>query len=436
APTSNILSAAELTMAHLLASARFFGAGHASLKEGRWERKRLTGIELYDKTLGIIGLGRIGGLVAERAKSFGMDLIGYDPYISASRAAQMGVKVMELDELVEQADFLTVHMPKTPETVGMIGREQLAKAKQGVRIVNVARGGIVDEEALAEAVAAGRVGGAGIDVWSTEPPEHSELMELDAVNVTPHLGASTDEAQEKAGVAVARSVRLALAGELVPDAVNVAGGRIDEDVRPGIPLTERLGRIVAALTDTVTHFKLEVKGEIASKDVGALKLAALKGLFKDRVDVPVSYVNAPVLAEERGVDVAVETNDVADGFRNVITLVATTSAGAQVSVSGTLTGPKQVQKLVEVNGFELEISLTDHLLIFEYIDRPGVIGVFGQALGRNSVNIAGMQVSRAGEGGRALSVLAVDTAVTAEIVQTVAAAADAEHAAAVNLTED
>ncbi|MGO1398437.1 MAG: ACT domain-containing protein, partial [Brevibacterium yomogidense] len=252
----------------------------------------------------------------------------------------------------------------------------------------------------------------------------------------PHLGASTDEAQEKAGVAVAKSVRLALAGELVPDAVNVAGGKIDEDVRPGIPLTERLGRIIAALTDTVTHFKLEVKGEIASKDVGALKLAALKGLFKDRVDVPVSYVNAPVLADERGVDVAVETSDVADGFRNVITLVATTSAGAQVSVSGTLTGPKQVQKLVEVNGFELEISLTDHLLIFEYVDRPGVIGVFGQALGRNNVNIAGMQVSRAGEGGRALSVLAVDTAVTTEIVQTVAAAADAEHAAAVNLTED
>ncbi|MGO1439467.1 MAG: phosphoglycerate dehydrogenase [Brevibacterium yomogidense] len=436
APTSNIISAAELTMTHLLASARFFGAGHASLKEGRWERKRLTGVELYDKTLGIIGLGRIGGLVAERAKSFGMNLIGYDPYISASRAAQMGVKVMELDELVEQADFLTVHMPKTPETVGMIGREQLAKAKQGVRIVNVARGGIVDEEALAEAVASGRVGGAGIDVWSQEPPEHSELMELDAVNVTPHLGASTDEAQEKAGVAVAKSVRLALAGELVPDAVNVAGGKIDEDVRPGIPLTERLGRIIAALTDTVTHFKLEVKGEIASKDVGALKLAALKGLFKDRVDVPVSYVNAPVLADERGVDVAVETSDVADGFRNVITLVATTSAGAQVSVSGTLTGPKQVQKLVEVNGFELEISLTDHLLIFEYVDRPGVIGVFGQALGRNNVNIAGMQVSRAGEGGRALSVLAVDTAVTTEIVQTVAAAADAEHAAAVNLTED
>ncbi|SMY11215.1 phosphoglycerate dehydrogenase [Brevibacterium jeotgali] len=436
APTSNIISAAELTMTHLLASARFFGAGHASLKEGRWERKRLTGVELYDKTLGIIGLGRIGGLVAERAKSFGMNLIGYDPYISASRAAQMGVKVMELDELVEQADFLTVHMPKTPETVGMIGREQLAKAKQGVRIVNVARGGIVDEEALAEAVASGRVGGAGIDVWSQEPPEHSELMELDAVNVTPHLGASTDEAQEKAGVAVAKSVRLALAGELVPDAVNVAGGKIDEDVRPGIPLTERLGRIIAALTETVTHFKLEVKGEIASKDVGALKLAALKGLFKDRVDVPVSYVNAPVLADERGVDVSVETSDVADGFRNVITLVATTSAGAQVSVSGTLTGPKQVQKLVEVNGFELEISLTDHLLIFEYVDRPGVIGVFGQALGRNNVNIAGMQVSRAGEGGRALSVLAVDTAVTPEIVQTVAAAADAEHAAAVNLTED
>ena len=318
----------------------------------------------------------------------------------------------------------------------MIGRDQLAKAKQGVRVVNVARGGIIDEEALAEAVASGRVGGAGIDVWSQEPPEHSALMELDAVNVTPHLGASTDEAQEKAGIAVARSVRLALAGELVPDAVNVAGGRIDEDVRPGIPLTERLGRIVAALTDTVTHFKVEVKGEIASKDVGALKLAALKGLFRGRVDVPVSYVNAPVLAEERGIDTELTTSSVADGFRNVITLVATTASGDRVSVSGTLTGPKQVQKLVEVNGFELEITLTDHLLIFEYVDRPGVIGMFGQSLGRNNVNIAGMQVSRASEGGNALSVLAVDSEVTAEIVQTVAAAADAAHAAAVNLTED
>ncbi|WP_029090010.1 phosphoglycerate dehydrogenase [Brevibacterium album] len=436
APTSNIVSAAELTMAHLLASARFLGTGNSSLKEGRWERKRLTGVELYEKTLGIIGLGRIGGLVAERARAFGMRVVGYDPYISAARAAQMGVTVVDLDELVETADFLTVHMPKTPETVGMIGAEQFARMKPGVRVVNVARGGIIDEEALAEAVASGRVGGAGIDVWSQEPPEHGPLMELDAVNVTPHLGASTDEAQEKAGIAVAKSVRLALAGELVPDAVNVAGGRIDEDVRPGIPLVERLGRIAGALADTVTHLEVAVKGEIASKDVAALKLSALKGLFRDHVSVPVSYVNAPVLAEERGVSSELVTSEQADGFRNVITLTASTPTGARVSVSGTLTGPKQIQKLIEVNGFELEIPLTDNLLIFQYVDRPGVIGVFGQALGRNQINIAGMQVSRAGEGGEALSVLAVDSPVTAEVVQTVAAAADASQVAAVNLTED
>lgn len=437
APTSNIVSAAELTMAHILGSARYFGAGNTSLKAGEWNRKKYTGVELYEKTLGIVGLGRIGGLVAERAKAFGMRLVGYDPYITQSRAAQMGVEVMDLPGLLAVSDFVTVHMPKTPETIGMIGAEEFRTAKPGARFINVARGGIIDEAALAEAVANGEIGGAGIDVWSSEPPEHSPLMELDAVNVTPHLGASTEEAQEKAGVAVAKSVRKALAGELVPDAVNVAGGAIHEDVRPGIPLAERLGRVVNSLADSsVTHFKVEVNGEIADKDVSVLKLSALKGLFKDVVSDQVSYVNAPLLAEERGIGVELSTDPYCESFRNITRLTATTSSGQRISVSGTVTGPKLVQKLTEVNGYDLEIELTDNLLIFLYEDRPGIIGQLGLALGANEINIAGMQVSPSSEGSQALSVLAVDSAVSEEVVKAVAGAVNASAFSAVSLTED
>ncbi|GAA2012510.1 phosphoglycerate dehydrogenase [Brevibacterium samyangense] len=437
APTSNVISAAELTMTHILASARNFGEGHVTLRNGEWKRSKLNGVELYEKTLGIIGLGRIGGLVAERAKAFGMRLVGYDPYITQARAAQMGVEVMSLDDLLAQSDFITVHMPKTPETLGMLGKEAFAKAKKGVRIINVARGGIVDEAALAEAVSAGIVDGAGIDVWSQEPPEHGPLMELPTVNVTPHLGASTVEAQEKAGVSVAKSVRLALAGDLVPDAVNVSGGAIHEDVRPGIPLAERLGRVANALAgEPVTHFRFEVRGEIADKDVSVLQLSGLKGLFKDVVSTPVSYVNAPILAEERGVTTELFTSPVLESFRNQTTVVVTTTSGRQVRVSGTVTGPKLVQKLTEVDGYELEIELAEHLLVFKYEDRPGIIGQFGQALGRGGINIAGMQVSR-GEGtGEALSVMAVDSEVTQEVVTALAGAVDASQFTAVNLTED
>ncbi|WP_423059065.1 phosphoglycerate dehydrogenase [Brevibacterium linens] len=437
APTSNIISAAELTMAHILGSARYFGAGNTSLKAGEWNRKKYTGVELYEKTLGIVGLGRIGGLVAERAKAFGMRLVGYDPYITQARAAQMGVEVLDLPGLLAVSDFVTVHMPKTPETIGMISTEELKAAKPGARFINVARGGIIDEAALAEAVSNGEVGGAGIDVWSVEPPEHSALMDLDSVNVTPHLGASTHEAQEKAGVAVAKSVRKALAGELVPDAVNVAGGAIHEDVRPGIPLAERLGRVVNALADSsVTHFKVEVNGEIADKDVSVLKLSALKGLFKDVVSDQVSYVNAPLLAEERGIGVELVTDPYCESFRNITRLTATTSSGQRISVSGTVTGPKLVQKLTEVDGYSLEIELTDNLLIFRYEDRPGIIGQLGLALGANNVNIAGMQVSPASTSNEALSVLAVDSVVSDEVVKAVAGAVNASAFTGVSLQED
>src|SRR4051794_30848816 len=243
APTSNITSAAELAIALLLASARNVSQAHAALKEGQWKRSKYSGVEVLEKTVGVVGLGRIGVLVAQRLLAFGTKVIAYDPYVSSARAGQLGVRLVSLDELLAESDFITVHLPKTPDTIGLIGEEALRKVKPTVRIVNAARGGIVDEHALYVALKEGRVAGAGLDVYASEPCTDSPLFEFESVVVTPHLGASTDEAQEKAGIAVARSVRLALAGELVPDAVNVQGGSIAEAVRPGIALAENLGRV-------------------------------------------------------------------------------------------------------------------------------------------------------------------------------------------------
>ena len=262
--------------------------------------------------------------------------------MQAGRAAQLGVRLVQLDELLGSADFISVHLPKTPETVGLIGDEQLHQVKPGVIVVNAARGGIVDEHALYLALKDGRVAAAGVDVFATEPCTDSPLFEFENVVATPHLGASTDEAQEKAGIAVAKSVRLALAGELVPDAVNVQGGVIAEDVRPGIPLTEKLGRIFTALAGGVAQqLDVEVRGEITQYDVEVLELAALKGVFADVVEENVSYVNAPLLAAERGLEVRLVTDPESPDHRNLITLRGTLADGEQVSVSGTLIGVKQ-----------------------------------------------------------------------------------------------
>jgi D-3-phosphoglycerate dehydrogenase / 2-oxoglutarate reductase len=415
APTSNILSAAELAVALLLAVARHVPQANASLHAGEWKRSRFTGVELFEKTVGVLGLGRIGVLVAQRLAGFGMRVIAYDPYVSGARAGQLGVRMVGLDELLAESDFLSVHLPKTPETVGLIGEQQLRQVKSSVRIVNAARGGIVDEAALYAALKEGRVAGAGIDVFATEPCTDSPLFELDTVVATPHLGASTDEAQERAGISVARSVRLALAGELVPDAVNVSGGVIAEEVRPGIALVDKLGRVFTAIAGSVpVQFDVEVRGEITAHDVSVLRLAALKGLFADVVEEQVSYVNAPVLAADRGIEVRLLTDPVSPEFRNVVTLRGTLAGGARVSVSGTLTGPKQVEKLVGIDDLDLELPLADHMLVLRYTDRPGVIGAVGGLLGACGVNIAAMQVARAAEGGQAVGVLTLDSALSAQ----------------------
>ena len=436
APTSNIVSAAELAVGLMLAAARHIAPASAALKQGEWKRSKYTGVELYEKTVGIVGLGRIGVLVAQRLSAFGMKVIAYDPYVQAGRAAQMGVRLVTLDELLAEADFMSVHLPKTPETIGLIGEDELAKVKSELVLVNAARGGIVDEHALYVALKEGRVAAAGLDVFASEPCTDSPLFEFENVVATPHLGASTDEAQEKAGIAVARSVRLALGGELVPDAVNVQGGVIAEDVRPGIPLVEKLGRVFTGLAGEIAQqLDVEVRGEITQYDVKVLELAALKGVFSDVIEEQVSYVNAPLLAAERGVAVRLVTDPESPDHRNLITLRGTLADGAQVSVSGTLVGIAQRERLVEVNGYELDIEPTEHLAFLRYSDRPGMVGTVGQILGEANVNIAGMQVARDAKGGHALVALTVDSVIPVDVLGQIKSAMDAESVCSVDLTE-
>jgi len=434
APTSNIVSAAEHAVALLLSSARNVPQAMASLKSGQWKRSAFTGVELQDKVAGLLGLGKIGVLVAQRLAAFGMTVIAYDPYVAAARAAQLGVRLVSLDELLAESDFISVHLPRSAETTGLIGDRQLRMVKPGVRIINAARGGIVDESALASALADGRVAGAAVDVYATEPCTASPLFALPNVVVTPHLGASTHEAQEKAGTQVARSVRLALAGEFVPDAVNVQGGTVDEMIRPGLPLAEKLGRIFTAVAGGIAaRIEVEVRGEIAGLDVSVLQLAALKGVFSDIVEDAVTYVNAPLLAADRGVEVSLATDKQSPDWRNVVTLRGTLPDGQVVSVGGTLTGQRQLEKLVEVNGFDMEIAPAEHMVFFTYSDRPGIVGIVGQILGTQGINIAGMQVCRDARGGHALIVLTVDSALPAAVLDEITSSIGAVFGRAVDL---
>jgi len=436
APTSNVISAAELAITHLLALARHLPAADASMKAGQWKRSAFTGAELYEKTVGVVGLGRIGVLVAQRLAAFGVELIAYDPYVPPARAQQLGVTLVELDELMRRSDFITIHIPKTPETTNLIGAAEFALAKPTLRIVNASRGGIIDEDALLEALQSGRIAGAGLDVFVSEPPTGSPLLGAPGIQLTPHLGASTDEAQEKAGVAVAKSVRLALDGELVPDAVNVAGGAIDPSVRPGIPLMEKLGQVFAALADhSFASIDVEVRGEIVAHDVGVLKLAALKGIFSRISSEQVSYVNAPLLAEQRGVAVRLLTEASSEEYRNLLTIRGALSDGTQLSVSGTLVGAKQAQKIVEINGYDVEVPMAEHLIVMLYTDRPGIVAVYGKEFGEASINIAGMQIARREAGGEALSVLTVDSRVPDELLERVQSAIDARVMRAITIVE-
>jgi D-3-phosphoglycerate dehydrogenase len=435
APQSNVISAAEHAVALLLAVARRIPQADASLKRGEWKRSKFTGVELAGKTAGIVGLGRIGVLVAQRLSAFGMHVVAYDPYVPAGRAAQMGVQMLPLDDVLTQADVVTIHLPKTKETAGLIGERELALLKPNAILINAARGGLVDEHALAQALKDEKIAGAGLDVYATEPCTDSPLFAFDNVVATPHLGASTTEAQDKAGTAVARSVKLALSGEFVPDAVNVqAAGVIAEEIRPALPLVEKLGQVLTGLAgEVVANVTVEVRGEIAVHDVNVLKLAALKGVFAPVVEEPVTYVNAPLFAEDRGVSVDLTTNTDSPDYRNLLTLRGTLASGATVSVSGTLTGPRMLERITEVDGFDIDLTPTAHLAFFRYHDRPGIVGAVGGILGDADVNIASMQVSRTQQGGDALMALTLDTAIPDDALRAIADAVGAHSARSVDL---
>jgi D-3-phosphoglycerate dehydrogenase len=436
APTSNIVSAAELAISLLLASARFISPANAALRNGKWARSKFTGAELFEKTLGIVGFGRIGQLVASRMQAFGMNVVAYDPYLQPARAAQLGVKLVDLDELLKTSDFITIHLPKTKETANLIGVEALKKVKPAVRIVNAARGGVLDEAALYDAIKEGRVAGAGLDVYVTEPCTDSPLFGLDQVVATPHLGASTDEAQERAGIAVAVSVRKALAGELVPDAVNVKGGVIHEDIRPSLPLVEKMSEIATELLGELpVNIDVSVKGEISVHDASILGISALKGALLAVGAEEVTYVNAPGLAAERGMVSAVTNTAECHEYRSMITLRATTGTGKAMSVDGTLMGIKQTQKIVGIDSFRLDLPPTDNILFIRYVDRPGIIGIVGQTLGEAKVNIAAMQVARSEAGGTALMALTVDSHVSEDIVAKVKKDTEADFVRSVFLVD-
>lgn len=407
APEANTISAAEHTMALLLAQARHVAAADATLRDGKWERHRFRGVELHGKSLGVVGLGRIGTLVAQRASAFGMRVIAFDPYVGEDRARRLGVELHDLDTVLSEADFVTVHLPRTKDTEGLLGRAALAKMKPEARLINVARGGIVDEDALADAVRTGAIAGAAVDVFAEEPTVDSPLFELEGVVVTPHLGASTREAQEKAGTAVARSVIDALAGELVLAAVNMdLGSDVPADVKPFVRLAESLGQIFVffayGLPDELTVW---AKGRLAETPVRPIALGALRGALQSVSEETVSYVNAPLLAEARGVTVREESTRHSAVYGSMVTLTGTVD-GRPRTVSGTIM-PRKGPVLLEVDEYEMELPITDHMLLVRNEDLPGIIGRIGTYLGEVGVNIADMVVGRHPDGG-AMMGLCVD----------------------------
>ena len=413
APQSNILSAAEHTMALMLAQARNIPQAHAALVAGKWERSRWEGVELHGKTLGIVGLGRIGTLVAQRALAFGMRLVAYDPYVSAERARQLGIELLGLDDLVAQADFMTLHVAKSKETIGLVGKELLARARPALRVLNVSRGGIVDEEALAEAIREGRIAGAALDVFATEPTTSSPLFGLDSVVVTPHLGASTREAQDKAGVTIGEQVVLALAGEFVPFAVNVDASEASETVRPFLGLVEQLGHTFAALVEGLPDGGLDVEyvGGLADYDTRILTLSLLKGLLAAVTHDPVSFVNAPQLAAERGLTWRETKSPTTTDYVNLVSV-----RGGGHAVAGTIAGLRSEPRIVNIDDHAVDLPPARYVLLVRNDDRPGMIGRVGTALGDAGLNIVNMAIGQSPQGRTALMALSTTEEVPAGLL--------------------
>ncbi len=420
APQSNIVAAAEHTIGLLLAQSRNIPQANASLKAGKWERSSFGGVELADKVLGVIGLGRIGVLVAQRAKGLKMKVIAYDPYVSAARFEELGVEGVEsIDGLYGRADFITVHLPKSPETAGFVDEAAFAAMKDGIRIVNCARGGIVKEAALLQALKSGKCAGAALDVFEQEPPAGNPLLELDNVVVTPHLGASTIEAQDRAGTIIAEQVAAALNDKFVSNAVNIPVVSVEQMnvVRPFLPLCEKLGRLIMEIADgPLEKFDITYQGALAGYDTTLLTVAFFKGAFEGRVEETVNYVNATGIAEERGIKVTESKQKQAVDFTNLITASSADRRG-ELTVGGTTIGPKHRPRFVQIYRHDIDIEPGQYMAFFRYDDVPGMIGKVGTILGSHNINIANMNVGRKKRGGKAVMSVTLDKPIPEEVLE-------------------
>jgi D-3-phosphoglycerate dehydrogenase / 2-oxoglutarate reductase len=431
APESNVVTAAEHTMALLLALARNIPEAYVSLTGGRWERSKFSGVELYEKTLGVLGFGRIGQLVAQRARGFGMRVLAFDPFVSAERYRELGVdKADSPDDLYAQADFITVHLPKTPETEGFLDAEAFAKMRDGVRVLNVARGGLIDDGALKDALDSGKVAGAAIDVFASEPTTEHPLFGYPNVVVTPHLGASTAEATDRAGYQSAEQVVAALTGGVVSTAVNIPaiGAEDMQTLGPFLPLATRLGRLAMELAEgsSVERIEAAFLGRIAAFDTRLLGLAVIVGALRGRTEEEVNLVNAPTMAQQRGIVFEEKAVSEAEDFNELIR-VTVIAGGERVAVAGTGIGPNHVPHLVEVQGRRLTIELAPHVAVFRYQDLPGMIGRVGTIFGAHGINISSAAVGHTpngsdGEDGRhAAMVVTTDSAVPAPVLDEIVA---------------
>jgi D-3-phosphoglycerate dehydrogenase / 2-oxoglutarate reductase len=399
APQSNVITAAEHTVALLLALARNVPQAHSALTAGSWERSKWGGVEVYEKTLGLLGFGRIGQLVAQRAQGFGMHVTAYDPYVSSNRFRELGVEQAETaDELYAQADFISIHLPKTPETQGWLNADALARCRDGVRIVNCARGELVDDDALKAALDSGKVAGAALDVFATEPVTDHPLFGYSNVVVTPHLAASTTEAQDRAGIQTAEQVVAALTGGVVSTAVNIPAVSAEdmEVLGPFLPLARGLGRVAMGIAEStgVDRVELEYLGRIAERDTRLLTLSVLNGLLAGHTDEEVNLVNAPTLAEERGIQISERTEAIARDFTDLVR-VTVVSGGVRTRVVGTTLGRRHRPHLLEAWGQRFNLQLDEgHLALFHYQDVPGMIGRVGTVFGEHGVNISAAAVGR------------------------------------------
>ncbi len=408
-PGGNTTTAAEHTCALLLALAKNIPQATASLKGGRWEKGRFVSVEVAGKVLGVIGLGRIGVEVAKRARGFQMQVVAYDPFISEEAAAALGVELTDLPVLFQRSDFITIHTPLTPETQNLISRETIAQMKEGVRIINCARGGIVDEEALVEALKSGRVAGAALDVFEREPVTESPLFFLPNFICTPHLGAASEEAQENVAVEIAEQIAAYLTKGIIWNAVNAPSiaPELLRQIHPYLTLAEKLGRLGSQLSEgRMREVRLHFQGEVATLTTAPLTAAAVMGVLAPILPDSVNFVNALALAKGRSIRVVESKSSQESDFATLITVTLSTDKGTS-EVAGTLFN-RQEPRLVRINEFRLEAVPEGYLLIFSNLDVPGVIGRIGTLLGKNTVNIAGMQLGRERPGGRAVSVLNVD----------------------------